>query len=321
MGKDKHAVAAMKNGFIPVPFKLNKNDSLNIQDDDIFHYIFMKKHQSTQKEENTVFLYNLPLLTTFETVSLNLNKIVNQFKGQVIFDKNSENFKTDEFKLEAIDINSLSSDYILNSDNETVSPKQALGGSEYKGESRPFNTTYLTLLDNDSLKSLFSCLNKYIKKNEIVEWEYPESVTMPSLKQFQSFMKPLPVQYLKELVMQTMEDFNEREVIANDELLTSANLVDDDGFTLVVGKNTKTKSGLSRNTDKLHNPLMKYNKTIKKQRAGAVKKNKWDGQLDFYRFQQREKKKVEIGELLSKFKKDQAKIIQWKETGKFNPYK
>lgn len=321
MSKNKHTVAAMKNGFIPVPFKLNKNESLNIEDEDIFHYIFMKKHQSSQKEDNTVFLYNLPLLTTFETVSLNLNKIVNQFKGQVIFDKNSENFKTDEFKLEAIDINSLSSDYILNADNETVSPKQALGGSDYKGESHPYNTTYLTLLDNDSLKSLFSCLNKYIKKNEVVEWEYPESVIMPSLKQFQSFFKPLPVQYLKEIVMQTMEDFNEREVIANDELLTSSNLVDDDGFTLVVGKNTKTKSGLSRNTEKLQNPLMKYNKTIKKQRAGAVKKNKWDGQIDFYRFQQREKKKVEIGELLSKFKKDQAKIIQWKETGKFNPYK
>lgn len=281
----------------------------------------MKKHQSSKKEENTVFLYNLPLLTTFETLALNLNKIVNQFKGQVIFDKNSENFKTDEFKLEAIDLNSLSSDYILNENNETVSPKQALGGSEFKGESHPYNTTYLTLLDNASLKSFFTCINKYIKKNEVFEWEYPETVNMPSLEQFQGFYKPLPLQYLKELVMQTMEDFNERENIANEELITSSNLVDEDGFTLVVGKNTKTKSGLARNTEALKNPLMKYNKTIKKQRAGAVKKGKWDGHLDFYRFQQREKKKVEIGELLSKFKKDQAKIIQWKESGKFNPYK
>ncbi|KAL6929220.1 hypothetical protein ACO0SA_002560 [Hanseniaspora valbyensis] len=321
MSDSKKIIPVMKNGFIPVPFKLNKNECLQIENDEIIHYIFMKKHQSSKKEENTIFLYNLPLLTTFETLALNLNKIVNQFKGQVIFDKNSENFKTDEFKLEAIDLNSLSSDYILNENNETVSPKQALGGSEFKGESHPYNTTYLTLLDNASLKSFFTCINKYIKKNEVFEWEYPETVNMPSLEQFQGFYKPLPLQYLKELVMQTMEDFNERENIANEELITSSNLVDEDGFTLVVGKNTKTKSGLARNTEALKNPLMKYNKTIKKQRAGAVKKGKWDGHLDFYRFQQREKKKVEIGELLSKFKKDQAKIIQWKESGKFNPYK
>ncbi|XBW37361.1 hypothetical protein QEN19_002941 [Hanseniaspora menglaensis] len=319
MGENKQYVLAMKNGFIPVPFKIEKSDVLNIESDDIVHYIFMKKHQSTK--DNTVFLYNLPLLTTFETLQLNLNKIVTQFKGQVIFDKNSNDFKTDEFKLEAIDLNSLSSDYILNENNETVSPKQALGGSEYKGESHPYNTTYLTLLDSSSLKSFFACINKYVKKNEIIEWEYPESVQMPSLEQFQSFYKPLPLQYLKDLVMQTMEDFNERENIANEELVTSSNLVDEDGFTLVVGKNTKTKAGLARNIEKLKNPLMKYNKTIKKQRAGAIKKNKWDGHIDFYRFQQREKKKVEIGELLSKFKKDQAKIIQWKESGKFNPYK
>lgn len=324
-------VTVMKNGFIPVPFKLEKQDKLLNTGKKINHYIYLKKHQpSNNKDENTIFIYNLPLLTNYETLTLNLNNIIKEYKGQVIFDNTS--FKTDEFKIESIDLNGLSSDYMLDDDNNTINPKQAMGGSEYKGENKPYNTTLLKVLDQSSLKSFFNCISKYMKSvskdldKNVIEWTlHKETSKMPTLADFQSFYNPLPVQYLKDLVLDTMTYFQDRENHAKMELNNQGNLVDEDGFTLVVGKNTKTKQGMLRNASRLNtekvNPLKRYNKTVKLQRAGAQKKEKMKGEIAFYRFQQREKKKLEIGELLSKFKQDQQKIIQWKESGKFNPYK
>lgn len=324
-------VTVMKNGFIPVPFRLEKQDKLLNTSKKINHYIYLKKHQSSNnKDENTIFIYNLPLLTNYETLTLNLNNIIKEYKGQVIFDNTS--FKTDEFKIESIDLNGLSSDYMLDDENNTINPKQAMGGSEYKGENKPYNTTFLKVLDQSSLKSFFNCINKYVKSlskdldKNIIEWTlHKETSKMPTLTDFQNFYNPLPVQYLKDLVLDTMTYFQDRENYAKMELNNQGNLVDEDGFTLVVGKNTKTKQGMLRNASRLNtekvNPLKRYNKTVKLQRAGAQKKEKMKGEIAFYRFQQREKKKLEIGELLSKFKQDQQKIIQWKESGKFNPYK
>lgn len=326
-------VTVMKNGFIPVPFKLQKQDKLQNVGKKITHYIYLKKHQTNNnKEENTLFIYNLPFLTNFETLTLNLNNIIKEFKGQVIFDNDNSSFKTDEFKIESIDLNGLSSDYMLDDENNTVNPKQAIGGSEYKGENKPYNTTFLKLLDQSSTKSFFNCVNKYMKSltkdfdKNVIEWTlHKETSKMPTLQDFQNFYNPLPVQYLKDLVLDTMTYFQDRENFAKMELTNQGNLVDEDGFTLVVGKNTKTRQGMLRNASRLNtekvNPLKRYNKTVKLQRAGAQKKDKMKGELAFYRFQQREKKKAEIGELLSKFKQDQQKIIQWKESGKFNPYK
>lgn len=109
-----------------------------------------------------------------------------------------------------------------------------------------------------------------------------------------------------------MSVFEERERQAQEDIQTS--VVDEDGFTLVVGKNTKSLNSIKKKILN-RNPLSKHENKVKP--PSAVDKK---AKQDFYRFQVRERKKQEINELLSKFKEDQAKIKVMKDKKKFNPY-
>lgn len=106
--------------------------------------------------------------------------------------------------------------------------------------------------------------------------------------------------------------FEQREQQAQEEVQSS--IVDEDGFTLVVGKNTKSLNSIRKKIFN-RNPLLKHEKPKKMPNMVDKKAKK-----DFYRFQVRERKKQEINELLAKFKQDQEKIKEMKSKRRFNPY-
>ena len=87
-------------------------------------------------------------------------------------------------------------------------------------------------------------------------------------------------------------------------------IVDEDGFTLVVGSHTKTKAGM----------LGKQKLLQAKEQERSKKKLKRKEKDDFYRFQLREKKKAEMNDLLHKFKQDQERVKVMKERKRFRPY-
>ncbi|KAH3899571.1 related to Ribosomal RNA-processing protein 7 [Saccharomycodes ludwigii] len=312
-------VKLMKNGFLVIPFILpnNNNNNNNKNNKNTTHYIYIKEHtQSSSKEEESacLFVINLPLLSHLEIVKKNFNKIFQLYNTQAIMETL---LYDDEFKVKEIDLNFLTSDL----DN---------GPDKNLTRFLPHNTCLLKFIDQENLDNAFTSLKKYsndsnlkkknTKMHTLQKWD---GIPSPSIKDFINFYKPLDVEYLKKDINENMKYFEMKEQEAMEKLDQASSIVDEDGFTLVVGKNTKNLNSIRRRIMN-KNPLTKYetmagNKIVKKNTTSNNKKDKV--KLDFYRFQVRERKKQEINELLKKFKQDQEKIKEMKTQRRFNPYR
>ena len=128
------------------------------------------------------------------------------------------------------------------------------------------------------------------------------------MKQYQKQI--LDPNSLTEEVSQALIDFDKAEQQSIEELQLQRNLVDEDGFTLVVGSHRKTKAGILGK--------QKLASTVGVVKAQSKMKSK--EKQDFYRFQLRQRKKEEMNELLNKFKLDQEKVRMMKEKKRFRPY-
>ncbi|KAI8400770.1 Ribosomal RNA-processing protein 7 (RRP7) C-terminal domain [Nakaseomyces glabratus] len=295
--KNVSSIDAMKNGFIVLPFKLPEESSLKGIAERSFHYIFARKHQTKLDEEkNCLFLVNLPLLANLDSLKKAFNNILERDNSVAHIEQLLHN---DEFGLREVDLSPLTSDLMSSEDSN-------------KERFTPRNTALLKFVDEASLNNCWSSIKKYStnshKKSNYITWEY----SSPSISTFTNFYKPLSIDYLKEDIHSYMSVFEERERQAQEDIQTS--IVDEDGFTLVVGKNTKSLNSIKKKILN-RNPLSKHENKVKP--PSAVDKK---AKQDFYRFQVRERKKQEINELLSKFKEDQAKIKVMKDKKKFNPY-
>ena len=120
----------------------------------------------------------------------------------------------------------------------------------------------------------------------------------------------LDPQELSDSVSQALVQFDEAERESMEQLQQQALLVDEDGFTMVVGSHRKTKAGIMGR--------QKLASTVEVDKALAKMKKK--EKEDFYRFQLREKKKQEMNDLLSKFKQDQERVRLMREKKRFRPY-
>ncbi|EDO18968.1 hypothetical protein Kpol_2002p38 [Vanderwaltozyma polyspora DSM 70294] len=300
---DPVKVESMKNGFLVMPFKLPTHKAFEKNNKDInsngYHYTFLKKHESkNEDEQNSVFVVNLPILANIESVKKVVNEICTRYDTVSYVE---ELLYNDEFGLQEIDLSKLTSDLMST-------------GSKEESRFTPRNTLLIKFVDDSSCKNFISALKKYTKEvnekdDKYIEWEY----TIPSVATFTNFYKPLDTEYLKEDISNHMELFEVREMQAKEDIQSS--IVDEDGFTLVVGKNTKNLNSIRKKILN-KNPLLKHGTKIKGP-SMVDKKIK----EDFYRFQVRERKKQEINQLLSKFKEDQEKIKEMKMKKKFNPYK
>lgn len=118
------------------------------------------------------------------------------------------------------------------------------------------------------------------------------------------------------MVDTAMELFQDEEMQRKRALDESRNVPDEDGFVTVTRKGRKT------NQDAKGGSVL----ALKKEDAESLKP-KEHGLVDFYRFQQRERKRngnlltyVELADLRRKFEQDKEKIQQMKESRKFKPY-
>lgn len=301
-------INSMKNGFLVIPFKLPENQVLsksnhnNNNNDNIStpacHYMFMKKHQAKQEQEsNCIFLVNIPLLTNLESMKSVIREICLKYNTVSHVEDLLYN---DEFGLNDVNLSSLTSSLMTVPDDIS--------------ETRftPRNTALLKFVDKSSLDNCWNALLKYSNLSNIekfVTWDY----NRPSMSTFINFYRPLDLDYLKEDVHSHLSIFEQREQAAQEEV--QGTIVDEDGFTLVVGKNTKSLNSIRKKILQ-KNPLTKH--TAKTKPVTMVDKK---AKNDFYRFQVRERKKQEINQLLSKFKEDQERIKVMKAKKKFNPYR
>ncbi|CDO92718.1 unnamed protein product [Kluyveromyces dobzhanskii CBS 2104] len=285
----------LQNGFLAVPFALPPVNNLKQKSSKPYHYMFVRKHQSKlESEQHCLFLVNLPLLTQLENLKKNFHEIChrNDTVSHV-----QDLLHHDEFGLHEVDLSSLTS---------------TLMSVDEPNEKRytPRNTALLQFVDKQSVENCWEALRKYAsnRKQEHIVWKFQS----PSIETFTSFYRPLPLEYLKNDIHEHMALFEQRERQAQEEVQSS--IVDDDGFTLVVGKNTKSLNSIRKKIFN-RNPLLKHEKPVKMPNMVDKKVKK-----DFYRFQVRERKKQEINELLAKFKQDQEKIKEMRSKSRFNPY-
>ncbi|SMN20119.1 similar to Saccharomyces cerevisiae YCL031C RRP7 Essential protein involved in rRNA processing and ribosome biogenesis [Maudiozyma saulgeensis] len=291
-------VTTMKNGFIVIPFKLPSFDVLPSKHS-CYHYLFAKKHESNnENEQNCLFVMNLPLLTNLDSIKSITSQICEKYDTVSHIENLMYN---DEFGLNEVDLSVLTSD--LMAENQDIIEKRFT----------PRNTALVKFVDKSSLNNCLNALKKYstASKSDIFEWKY----NSPSIETFINFYRPLDVEYLKEDVHTHLSLFEQREQQAQEDVQSS--IVDEDGFTLVVGKNTKNLNSIRKKILN-RNPLLKNDSAGVTKPTTAVDKK---AKQDFYRFQVRERKKQEINQLLSKFKEDQERIKVMKEKRKFNPYK
>ncbi|ODQ65546.1 hypothetical protein NADFUDRAFT_82588 [Nadsonia fulvescens var. elongata DSM 6958] len=111
---------------------------------------------------------------------------------------------------------------------------------------------------------------------------------------------------LQSHVDEYMQRFAKAEEQKLREVQKMVNRVDDDGFTLVVSSKRKSKGGIGAEA-----PVEEVVSKPKKRNPEKT---------DFYKFQIRQQKKEKMNDLLRKFKNDQEKVRQLKESRRFTPY-
>lgn len=283
-------MSVINNGFLVIPFKLSTQPEII---EDTKHYLFVKKHSpKDEKEQNCLFCVNLPMLTDIDSLRNMVGKICNNYNTAAYI----ENWiKHEQFEFDTMRFSSLTNELSKGSE------------SHYS----PHNTSLLKFVDSFSFDNFWNALKNYSKNakdSNLISWE----CNGPSITKFVGHYKPINSEYLKKDVFSHLKAFSESELAAQQEVQSS--IMDADGFTLVVGKNTKSLDSIKKKILK-KNPLSKYST---KTRAKVVLDKK--SKQDFYRFQIRERKKIEITQLLAKFKEDQEKIKVMKQKRKFNPY-
>ncbi|ODV93285.1 hypothetical protein PACTADRAFT_51897 [Pachysolen tannophilus NRRL Y-2460] len=270
----------------------------------IYHYIYLKKHsvkrdlKSMEKDdERSLFIANLPINTDLKTIKL--------FFGMIATGAIVEKFEQNDFNTFDIDIN-------LTKLTSEMNEKTEVSNSDYSYI--PFGCGIVTFLDKNGLNLALQSIKKLIKKgnDNLPIWEFNKELTgLEYLKKKILSQEYLDENELSEKVAKDMHNFNLKEQQSLDELNEMKDIVDEDGFTLVVSSHRKTKNGIFGK--------LKSSAQAEKHEIINLKQKKKEKQ-DFYRFQLRERKKQEMNDLLAKFKEDQEKVKIMKEKRRFKPY-
>lgn len=280
-------------GFIPLDVTLPKVANLS----ESFHTIYMKPHLSKLPEEQidttrSLFLVNIiPNWTT---------KLVKDLFSQI--SKGSIIEKV--LVRECIDKSRLSETNGINYDihiNLSMLVNDEFGQDLTESEKLPFGCSVVKFIDRDAME-LFVKEMKKIKKGSLV-WH-------GNSKDY-SKIDIINTAELEREISKKISSFEKMEKDVEEEVQGMREIVDEDGFTLVVGSQRKTKNSILGSIQKKED--LEKNKEI-------MKKEKKKEKQDFYRFQIRERKKQEINQLLNKFKQDQQRVNEMREKRKFRPY-
>ncbi|GMM48934.1 Rrp7 protein [Pichia kluyveri] len=196
--------------------------------------------------------------------------------------------------------------------NLSILSNPDLGSPLSEEEMLPFGTSVVTFVDRDGLELFLTNLtninnNKSKKKDKIITWKGDENVSL-GFERYSKVQNLVNRDEMEKIVAKSLLEFQNREKEAEDDVNNLKNIVDEDGFTLVVGPQRKTKSEILGSLRK------------KKLEKDVITTNDKKEKEDFYRFQIRERKKQEMGSLLAKFREDQERVKLMRQRRKFRPY-
>lgn len=266
------------------------------------HYIYFRKHDVKGNQSATsqyisgrlIFIFNLPIETNIAT----LKKYFQQVAIGATIETYYPSMVTDSEEDIYVDLSQLTSDIDYQQDGHILDISLKL----------PKNCGIITFIDKASFQLAFNSLKKLSNDSKSTNWPMPTLGSKFLLGKYKGQICD-PAK-LAASVSSALSDFNRAEHESREDLKRQTELVDEDGFTLVVGSHRKTKAGIMGK--------QKYAATVASDNAKSKMKKK--EKEDFYRFQLREKKKAEMTDLLKKFKQDQERIKIMKEKKRFRPY-
>ncbi|WPK26966.1 hypothetical protein PUMCH_004337 [Australozyma saopauloensis] len=264
------------------------------------HHVYFRKHEAKPAQDphnisgRLLFMFNLPIETNMPL----LKKYFQQVAIGATVEKYIPSILTNSREEAYFDLTKLTSDLDYKSDSI----------EQDVGLKLPKNCGIVTFIDKASLQLAFNSLKKCSSDKKTTNWPMP---TLGS----QYLLSVLKAQVydnatLSKSVSSALADFNRAEQESRDEIKNQTEIVDEDGFTLVVGSHRKTKAGILGR--------QKFAQTVGLENAKQKIKKK--EKEDFYRFQLRERKKAEMNDLLRKFKQDQERIRTMREKKRFRPY-
>lgn len=157
----------------------------------------------------------------------------------------------------------------------------------------------ISLVDESAAQRFLQKARKLDKKSTLITWDQygPKGAEGYLARHYAKFPSE---EDLQEKVDEYMELFAEHELQEQLEAERAAEIVDADGFRLVVNKGRKRLADIPQ-------PAVKPKKR-------SLEKS------DFYRFQLRESRKTEMSDLLKRYQADKEKVEQLKQQRKFRPY-
>lgn len=286
-------------GFLPLEITLPEAADLP----ESTHLCYLKPHLSKNENEQTDTTSSIFLINPLPYWNLsNVKKLFKQINPSCHIESVMVRESIDNSRISSIG-SGINYDLHINLSKLT---NEELG-TELSAEQRlPFGSSVIKFLDRDSFELFLTSLKKINSKKLIYEFDKKDT----------GFNKYSTVVHedkflLEKKVTKKLIEFQNREKIASEELENMKTVVDEDGFTLVIGSQNKTKADILG--------TMKKQADLEKD-SEHVKKEKKKEKQDFYRFQIRERKKNEMSELLLKFRQDQQRVKAMKERRKFKPY-
>lgn len=293
-------------GFLPLPITIPAVANLP----ETIHLCYIKPHISkdlNEKEDTTrsLFLIN-PL--PFWTLD-NVKKLFGQINNISHIEKILLRESIDTSRVSSIG-SGVNYDLHINLSKLT---NEDFGFELNENEKLPFGSSVITFLDRDSLEIFLKSLKKFTtnNKNKLI-WDINNLINDTGFNKYSKIPNLIEDRVkLEKSVAKSLVDFQNREKEAEEEVQNMKEIVDEDGFTLVIGSQKKSKSEILGSMKKLSD-LENDNEHVKKMKKKEKK--------DFYRFQIRERKKQEMNQLLSKFREDQERVKLMKQRRRFKPY-
>ncbi|ODQ78148.1 hypothetical protein BABINDRAFT_162821 [Babjeviella inositovora NRRL Y-12698] len=297
-------------GFTTLPIILPPSNSTSVKASPVVHYAFFKKHSVPNSNDadladraaRSLFFVNLPSDAGFNNTKKFFTTLV---PGTIISSVLKKKLGVQE---DFINFTKLTSE---------IASGEAESGKNLE-DNLPNGTALVEFVDKKNMNNFVAQLKAIIPahdaakgENQLFCWPVDDVVGTKRYQQRLHQAYITETDKLQQYISQSLVNFTRKETAAQEALQAPVNLVDEDGFTLVVSSHRKTKQGI------LNAVNAAQSSKVQEEVKNKLKKKEKE---DFYRYQIREKKKREMQDLLDKFKSDQARVEDMKSRKRFRPY-
>jgi ribosomal RNA-processing protein 7 len=283
----------------------------------VTHTLYLQRHTPkipTETDARSLFLVNVPIDSTSAHLRAVFTSLIGVGRFESVSFEHERKSATTGNELKVVNKKSASGSKKRKRGSEAVEEVQEELPQIWDRElRRSGSTAVVVLVDSKSVESAIKAIKK-IHKSSKKEWPvWGEAVEdkIPKLGSAR-YLTHQRLQFPDTKVLQVnvdafMTSFNNREEEKARAEKRARNVPDEDGFVTV------TRGGRT-------GPARKEDAELKRVEMEEREKRKRDSMGDFYRFQMRERRKSEMGELVKRFEEDKRKVETMRgRRGAFRP--